>query len=94
MATPLREVDAPASPNVDAKLSDTFAHRFHVAEKPSFKPLDPSDHNAPDRRVRQMVEPGRELREGFDAEHRGIVIDRLQPVRLDLSNRRPREVLS
>lgn len=94
MATPLREVDAPASPDVDAKLRDTFAHRFHVAEKPSFKPLDPSDHNAPDRRVRQMVEPGRELREGLDAEHQNIVIDRLQCRKRVLSDRRPREILS
>jgi hypothetical protein len=48
LATPLREIDAPTSPDVDAKLRDTFAHRFHVAEKSSFKPLDPSDHNAAD----------------------------------------------
>jgi hypothetical protein len=48
LAAPLREIDAPASPDVDAKLGDTFAHRFYVAEKSSFKPLDPSDHNAAD----------------------------------------------
>jgi hypothetical protein len=31
---------------MNAKLGDTVAHRLHVAEKTSFKPLDPSDHNA------------------------------------------------
>jgi hypothetical protein len=94
LATPLREIDAPASPDVDAKLRDTFAHRFHVAKKFSFKPLDPSEHNAADRRVCQMVEPGRELRERLDVEHQHIVIDRLQCLKRALSDPRPREILS
>jgi len=31
---------------MDAKLGDTVAYRFNVAEKTSFKPLDPRDQNA------------------------------------------------
>ena len=81
MATPLREIDAPSSPDVDAKFGDTVAYRFHVAKKSSFKPLDPSDHNATNRRVCQLVEPGGELREWLDAEHESSVIDRLHSVK-------------
>jgi hypothetical protein len=67
---------------MDAKLGDTVAHRLNVAEKTSFKPLDPSDHNATNRGICQMVEPGGELRECFDAEHRANVIERLHIVKL------------
>jgi hypothetical protein len=81
LAAPLCEIDAPSSPDVDAKLEDTFAQRFHVAKKSSFKPLDPSDHNATNRRVCQVIEPRRELRECLDAEHEFMVIDRLHHVK-------------
>jgi hypothetical protein len=67
---------------MDPKLGDTFAHRLNVAEKTSLKSLDPSDHHATNRGIRQMVEPRVELRECFDAEHGEIVIDRLQFVKL------------
>jgi len=66
---------------MDAKLGYTVAHRLHVAKKTSFKPLDPSDHNATNRGISQMVEPRGELWECFDAEHRGNVIDRLHIVK-------------
>lgn len=46
MVAPLRETDASSSPDVDAKFGDTAAYRFHVGKKSSFKPVDPSDHNA------------------------------------------------
>ena len=36
---------------MDEKLGDTVSHRLNVAEKTSFKPLDPSDHNATNRTV-------------------------------------------
>jgi hypothetical protein len=78
---PLREIDAPSGPDVDAKFGDTVAYRFHVAEKSSFKPFDPSDHNATNRRVCQLVEPRGELREWLDAEHQCIGIDRLHPIK-------------
>ena len=81
MATPLREIDAPSGPDVDAKFGDAFAYRFHVAKKSLFKPLDPSDHNAPNRRVGQVVEPRGELGEWLDADHDRIVIDRLHFVK-------------
>ena len=81
MVTPLRETDAPSGPDVDAKFRDTVAYRFNVAKKSSFKPLDPSDHNATNRRVCQMVEPGGELREWLDAEHDRSVIERLHCVK-------------
>ena len=66
---------------MDAKLGDTVAHRFHVAKQTSFKPLDPSDHNATNRGVCQMVEPRGELRECFDTEHNRSVIERLHIVK-------------
>jgi hypothetical protein len=44
LATPLGEVHAPSGPDVDSKLGHTVAHRFNVAEKTSFKSLDPGNH--------------------------------------------------
>jgi hypothetical protein len=88
VATPLREIDAPSGPDVDAKFGDTVAYRFNVAKKSSFKPLDPSDHNATNRRVCQMVEPKGELREWLDAEHKYTVIDRLHSVKPTWLDRR------
>jgi len=55
---------------VNAKLRAAVAHRFSVAQKTSFKPLDPRDHKASYSGIRQMVEPSGELRKCFDAEHR------------------------
>ena len=66
---------------MDAKLGDAVAHRLHVAEQTSFKPLDPRDHNATNRGVSQVVKPSGELRERFDGEHGGNVIDRLHFVK-------------
>lgn len=91
MATPLREIDAPSGPDVDTKFGDTVANRFHVAKKSSFKPLDPSDHNATNRRICQVVEPRSELREWLDAEHVPTVIERLHSVKPTLSDSRQRE---
>jgi hypothetical protein len=54
---------------MDAKLGDAVAHRLHVTEKTSFKPLDPRNHDAPNRGVCQLVEPSGELGECLDAEH-------------------------
>ena len=90
----LREIDAPSGPNVDAKFRDTVAYRFHVAKKSSFKPLDPSDHNATNRRVCQIVEPRGELREWLDAEHDRSVIARLHTVKPTCSDCRQREIRS
>jgi len=42
----LREVHAPPGTEMDAKLEDTVAHWLDIAEKTSFQPLDPSNHNA------------------------------------------------
>ena len=81
MATPLSEIDAPSGPEVDAKFGDAVAYGFNVAKKSSFKPLDPSDYNAANRRVCQTVEPRGELREWFDAKHDHSVIERLHPVK-------------
>jgi hypothetical protein len=53
---------------MDAKLADTGADRFHIAEKAPFEPLDPGNHNAPDRGVCQRVEPSGEPSERLDAE--------------------------
>jgi hypothetical protein len=94
VATPLSEVDAPSGPDVDAKFGDTIAYRFHVAKKSSFKPLDPSDHNATNRRVCQIVEPRGELREWFDAEHDHSVIERLHSVKPTWSDCRQRVLRS
>ena len=79
---------------MDAKLGDTVAHRLNVAEKTSFKPLDPCDHNAANRGICQMVEPRGELRECFDAEHRGNVIVRLHFVKPAWPYRRERKFSS
>jgi hypothetical protein len=81
----LREIHASSGPDVDAKLGDAIAHRLNVAEKTSFKPLDPRDHDAPYRGVCQMVEPRGELRKCFDAEHRRSVIERLQSIKSGLA---------
>lgn len=94
MVTPLREIDAPSGSDVDAKFGDTVSYRFHVAKKSSFKPLDPSDHNATNRYVGQVVEPRGELREWLDADHGRIVIDRLHFVKRALSDCRRREMRS
>ena len=94
MVTPQREIDAPSGPDVDAKFGDTVSYRFHVAKKSSFKPLDPSDHNATNRHVGQLVEPRGELREWLDAYHYVIVIERLHFVKRALSNYRRREIRS
>lgn len=97
MATSLREIDAPSGPDVDAKFGDAVAYRFHVAKKSSFKPLDPSDHNASNRRVCQMVEPSGELREWLDSEHAPSVFERLHPVKPTRSGcpqREPRSIVS
>lgn len=67
MAIPLRGIDAPSGPEVDAKLGDTVTYRVHVTKKASFKPLDPSDHNATNRRICQTVEPGGDFRQWLDA---------------------------
>jgi len=79
---------------MDSKLGDTVAHRLHVAEKTSFKPLDPRDHNATNRGVCKLVKPRGEFRERFDAEHVSSVIERLHivkpescPTRCERSNR-------
>ena len=71
LATSLREVQAPSRPDMNPELGDTVAHRLNVAEKTSFKPLDPRDHNATNRGIRQVVDPSAELWECFDAEHSG-----------------------
>jgi hypothetical protein len=94
VATPLREIDAPSGPDVYPKFGYTVAYRFHVAKKSSFKPLDPSDHNATNRRVCQMVEPRGELREWPDAEHGHSVIERLHSVKPTWSDCRLREIRS
>jgi hypothetical protein len=52
---------------VDSELGDTVAHRFTVAKKRSFKPLDPGNQTTTHRGVCQMVKPRGELRECFDA---------------------------
>lgn len=72
---------------MDAKFGHAVAHRLNVSKKTSFEPLDSRDHNATYRRVRQIVEPSGELRECFDGEHRKTVIDRLQCVKLNYSDR-------
>lgn len=87
MVNPLREIDAPSGPDVDAEFGDTVAYRFHVAKKSSFKPLDPSNHNATNRRVFQMVEPRGELRKWLDDEHERNVIERLHLVKPTCSDR-------
>ena len=83
---------------MDSQLGDTVAHRLHVAEKTSFKPLDPRDHNATSRGVCQLVEPRGELRERFDTEHASNVIERLHIVKpaylAALPDRRERQVRS
>jgi hypothetical protein len=79
---------------VDTKFGDTVADRFHVAKKSSFKPLDPGDHNATNRRICQVVEPRSELREWLDAEHVPNVIERLHSVKPTLSDCRQREFMS
>jgi len=79
---------------MDAKLGDTVAHRLHVAEKTSFKPLDPRDHNATNRGVCQMVEPRGELRECSDAEHGSTVFERLHIVKPAWPDHRERKVSS
>ncbi len=66
---------------MDAKLGDTVAHRFNVAEKTSFKPLDPGNHNATNRDVGQMVKPKGELWDCLDGETDITVIDRLHTVK-------------
>ena len=81
LATLLREVHAPSGPDMDAKLGDTVAHRLHVTEKTSLKPLDPRDHNALNSSVCQVVEPRGEFRQCFDAEHGQNVVDRLHIVK-------------
>jgi hypothetical protein len=53
---------------MDAKFADTGADRFHIAEEAPFEPLDPGNHNAPDRGVCQRVEPSGEPSERLDAE--------------------------
>ena len=92
MATPPREIDAPSGPDVDAKFGDTVAYRFHIAKKSSFKSLDPSDHNAANRCICQLVKPRGELRKRLDAEHVCIVIERLHPVQPICSDCRQREI--
>jgi len=77
---------------MDAKFGDTVSYRFDVAKKSSFKTLDPSGHNATNRRICQIVEPKGELREWFDAEHDRTVIDRLHSVKLSWSDCRQREI--
>lgn len=76
LATPLGEVHAPSGPDVDSELGHTVAHRFNVAEKTSFKSLDPGNHNTTNRGVCQMVKPRGELRECLDDEHGVTVIGR------------------
>ena len=66
---------------MDAKLGDTVGHRLYVAEKTSFKPLDPRDHNATNGGVCHMVEPSCELRKCLHAQHGVNVIERLHSVK-------------
>ena len=73
---------------MDAKLGDAVAHRLRVTEQTSFKPLDPSDHNAANRGVFETVEPRGELRKCFDAENGNNVIERLHSVKTSCSDRR------
>jgi hypothetical protein len=40
---------------MDAKRGDAVAHRLHVTEQTAFEPLDPSDHDATNRGVCQIV---------------------------------------
>jgi hypothetical protein len=79
--TPVREIDAPSGPDMNAKFEDPVAYRFDVAKQSSFKPLDPSDYNSSNRHVCQTVEPSGELREWLDDEHKQTVSDRLQFVK-------------
>ena len=65
---------------------------LNVAEKTSFKPLDPSDHKATNRGGCQMVKPSGELRECFDTEHDITVIDRLHIVKSAWPDRRKRKI--
>ena len=81
---------APSGPDMDAKLGDAVAHRLHVAGQTSLEPLDSRDDNAPNRGVCQMVEPRAEFRECLDAEHGGIVIERLHTVEPARSDPRER----
>jgi len=68
---------------MDAEFGDAVAHRIHVAEKASFKPLDASDHDATNRGVCQMVQPSGELGQCFDLEPMYMVIERLHIVKPD-----------
>lgn len=91
MTATLRKVNAPSGPDMDAKLGDAVAHRLRVAKQTSFKPLDPSDHNAANRGVCETVEPRGELRKRFDAEHGSNVIERLHSVKTAWPDRRKRK---
>jgi hypothetical protein len=50
-------VDAPAGPEVNAQLADSFPYRGDVAGKAMRKALEPREHSAADGAVLEVCQP-------------------------------------
>jgi len=65
---------------MDAQLGDAVAYRLNIPRQSTFQALDPGHDHAAYCLILQAVDPGGELGQRSDREHKVIVIERLHVV--------------